>query len=139
MIAFLAGIESLLSASVADRMIGGRYRPNAEVIAGGAANMRAGRLIPAAITRSKSLSSGGDRATRPSHRQRDKARRNPALRPPVAGWDWDLLANDWFPRNACITTASNRSPPIHATNAKKIPHPATFYPPYRLDAPRCQT
>jgi len=40
-IAFLAGVESLLSASVADRMIGGRYRPNAEVIAGGAANIGA--------------------------------------------------------------------------------------------------
>lgn len=38
-IAFLAGVESLLSASVADRMIGGNYRPNAEVIAGGAANI----------------------------------------------------------------------------------------------------
>ena len=32
-IAFLAGIESLLSALVADRMIGGRHRPNAELMA----------------------------------------------------------------------------------------------------------
>jgi SulP family sulfate permease len=38
-IAFLAGIESLLSAMVADRMIGGRHRPNAEVLAQGAANI----------------------------------------------------------------------------------------------------
>ncbi|GFO80922.1 SulP family inorganic anion transporter [Methyloceanibacter sp.] len=38
-IAFLAGVESLLSAMVADRMIGGSYRPNAEVIAQGAANI----------------------------------------------------------------------------------------------------
>jgi len=38
-IAFLAGIESLLSALVADRMIGGRHRPNAEVLAQGAANL----------------------------------------------------------------------------------------------------
>ena len=38
-IAFLAGVESLLSASVADRMIGGTTRPNAEVIANGAANI----------------------------------------------------------------------------------------------------
>lgn len=38
-IAFLAGVESLLSAMVADRMIGGRVRPNAEVIAQGAANI----------------------------------------------------------------------------------------------------
>ncbi|MBK44851.1 MAG: sulfate permease [Roseovarius sp.] len=38
-IAFLAGVESLLSASVADRMIGGNTRPNAEVIANGAANI----------------------------------------------------------------------------------------------------
>ncbi|SEK47213.1 sulfate permease, SulP family [Roseovarius azorensis] len=38
-IAFLAGVESLLSASVADRMIGGRYRPNAEIVANGAANI----------------------------------------------------------------------------------------------------
>lgn len=38
-IAFLAGIESLLSAMVADRMIGGHHRPNAELIAQGAANI----------------------------------------------------------------------------------------------------
>lgn len=38
-IAFLAGVESLLSAAVADRMIGGASRPNAEVIANGVANI----------------------------------------------------------------------------------------------------
>ncbi|MBY6202786.1 SulP family inorganic anion transporter [Maritalea mobilis] len=38
-IAFLAGIESLLSAMVADRMIGGQHRPNAELLAQGAANL----------------------------------------------------------------------------------------------------
>jgi len=38
-IAFLAGVESLLSAMVADRMIGGRHRPNAELLAQGAANL----------------------------------------------------------------------------------------------------
>ncbi|WP_425405574.1 SulP family inorganic anion transporter [Hwanghaeella sp.] len=38
-IAFLAGVESLLSAMVADRAIGGSHRPNAEVIAQGAANV----------------------------------------------------------------------------------------------------
>jgi len=38
-IAFLAGIESLLSAMVADRMIGGSHRPNAEVMAQGIANI----------------------------------------------------------------------------------------------------
>ena len=38
-IAFLAGVESLLSAMVADRMIGGAHRPNAEVLAQGAANI----------------------------------------------------------------------------------------------------
>ena len=38
-IAFLAGVESLLSAMVADRMIGGHYRPNAELTAQGAANI----------------------------------------------------------------------------------------------------
>jgi sulfate permease, SulP family len=38
-IAFLAAIESLLSAMVADRMIGGRHRPNAEVMAQGWANI----------------------------------------------------------------------------------------------------
>ncbi|WP_324826898.1 SulP family inorganic anion transporter [Qipengyuania zhejiangensis] len=38
-IAFLAGVESLLSAIVADRMIGGAHRPNAELIAQGAANI----------------------------------------------------------------------------------------------------
>ncbi|MBS0123234.1 SulP family inorganic anion transporter [Thetidibacter halocola] len=38
-IAFLAGIESLLSAMVADRMIGDRHKPNAEILAQGAANV----------------------------------------------------------------------------------------------------
>lgn len=38
-IAFLAGVESLLSAIVADRMIEGRHRPNAELMAQGYANM----------------------------------------------------------------------------------------------------
>jgi SulP family sulfate permease len=38
-IAFLAGVESLLSAMVADRMIEGRHRPNAELLAQGAANI----------------------------------------------------------------------------------------------------
>ncbi|MFQ3595102.1 MAG: SulP family inorganic anion transporter, partial [Sphingomonadaceae bacterium] len=38
-IAFLAGIESLLSAMVADRMIGSAHRPNAELAAQGFANI----------------------------------------------------------------------------------------------------
>ena len=38
-IAFLAGVESLLSAMVADGMTGGTYRRNAEVLAQGAANI----------------------------------------------------------------------------------------------------
>ena len=41
-IAFLAGVESLLSAMVADRMIEGHHRPNAELIAQGAANIGSG-------------------------------------------------------------------------------------------------
>ncbi|WP_137703087.1 SulP family inorganic anion transporter [Marimonas lutisalis] len=38
-IAFLAGVESLLSAIVADRMVGGAHRPNAELRAQGVANI----------------------------------------------------------------------------------------------------
>lgn len=38
-IAFLAGIESLLSAIVADRLVDGQHRSNAELIAQGAANI----------------------------------------------------------------------------------------------------
>jgi sulfate permease, SulP family len=38
-IAFLAGVESLLSAMVADKMIGSSHRPNAEVLAQGFANI----------------------------------------------------------------------------------------------------
>ncbi|HLU50863.1 MAG TPA: SulP family inorganic anion transporter [Flavobacteriaceae bacterium] len=38
-IALLGGIESLLSAVVADSMIGGKHRPNAELVAQGAANI----------------------------------------------------------------------------------------------------
>ena len=40
-IAFLAAVESLLSAIVADRMIGGSHRSNAELLAQGAANIAA--------------------------------------------------------------------------------------------------
>lgn len=38
-IAFLAGVESLLSAMVADRMTDGKHRPNAELTAQGVANL----------------------------------------------------------------------------------------------------
>ncbi len=38
-IAFLAGVESLLSAMVADKMIAGQHRPNAELTAQGVANI----------------------------------------------------------------------------------------------------
>ena len=41
-IAFLAAVESLLPAMVADRMIGGAHRPNAEVMAQGWANIGSG-------------------------------------------------------------------------------------------------
>jgi len=41
-IAFLAAVESLLSAMVADRMTGGSHRPNAEVMAQGWANIGSG-------------------------------------------------------------------------------------------------
>ncbi|MDF7806960.1 sulfate permease [Pontiellaceae bacterium B12219] len=41
-IALLAAIESLLSASVADGMIGGKHRPNTELIAQGVANIASG-------------------------------------------------------------------------------------------------
>lgn len=54
-IAFLAGIESLLSAMVADRMIGGQHRPNAELTAQGTANIAsalfAGLPVTGAIAR----------------------------------------------------------------------------------------
>jgi len=40
-IAFLAGVESLLSAIVADRMVGGAHRSNAELMAQGVANLAA--------------------------------------------------------------------------------------------------
>ena len=39
LIAFLAGVESLLSAIVADRMVGGTHRSNAELLAQGVANI----------------------------------------------------------------------------------------------------
>ncbi|MFZ1808400.1 MAG: SulP family inorganic anion transporter [Cyclobacteriaceae bacterium] len=48
-IAFLGGIESLLSAVVSDGMIGGRHRSNAELVAQGVANCASGMFggIPA--------------------------------------------------------------------------------------------
>jgi len=48
-IAFLAGVESLLSAVVADSMIGSKHRPNAELVAQGVGNIASACLggIPA--------------------------------------------------------------------------------------------
>lgn len=64
-IAFLAGIESLLSAIVADRMIGGAHRSNAELIAQGAANIASPLLggLPAtgAIARTATNVNAGGR------------------------------------------------------------------------------
>jgi SulP family sulfate permease len=64
-IAFLAGVESLLSASVADRMIGGNTRPNAEVIANGVANtgaaLFAGLPVTGAIARTATNVHAGGR------------------------------------------------------------------------------
>lgn len=64
-IAFLAGVESLLSAMVADRMIEGKHRPNAELIAQGAANFGSGLFggLPAtgAIARTATNVNAGGR------------------------------------------------------------------------------
>jgi SulP family sulfate permease len=64
-IAFLAGIESLLSAIVADRMIGAAHRSNAELIAQGAANIASPLLggLPAtgAIARTATNVNAGGR------------------------------------------------------------------------------
>ena len=64
-IAFLAGIESLLSAMVADRMIEGRHRPNAEMLAQGAANVGsalfAGLPVTGAIARTATNVRAGGR------------------------------------------------------------------------------
>lgn len=64
-IAFLAGVESLLSAMVADRMIEGRHRPNAELLAQGAANIGSGLFggLPAtgAIARTTTNVNAGGR------------------------------------------------------------------------------
>ncbi|WP_417457863.1 SulP family inorganic anion transporter [Kordiimonas sp.] len=64
-IAFLAGIESLLSAIVADRMIGGAHRSNAELLAQGAANIASplfgGLPATGAIARTATNVSAGGR------------------------------------------------------------------------------
>ncbi|MEL1251783.1 SulP family inorganic anion transporter [Aurantiacibacter gilvus] len=64
-IAFLAAIESLLSAMVADRMIEGQHRPNAEVLAQGCANIGSALFggLPAtgAIARTATNVSAGGR------------------------------------------------------------------------------
>jgi SulP family sulfate permease len=64
-IAFLAGIESLLSAIVADRMIGAAHRSNAELIAQGAANIASplfgGLPATGAIARTATNVSAGGR------------------------------------------------------------------------------
>ncbi|MBL4750734.1 MAG: SulP family inorganic anion transporter [Amylibacter sp.] len=63
-IAFLAGVESLLSAMVADRMIAGQHRPNAEVVAQGVANIASslfgGMPVTGAIARTATnIKAGG--------------------------------------------------------------------------------
>ena len=63
-IAFLAGIESLLSAMVADRMIAGHHRPNAEISAQGFANIASslfgGLPVTGAIARTATnINAGG--------------------------------------------------------------------------------
>lgn len=63
-IAFLAAIESLLSAMVADKMIGGQHRPNAEVTAQGFANIASaffgGMPVTGAIARTATnVNAGG--------------------------------------------------------------------------------
>lgn len=64
-IAFLAGVESLLSAMVADRMIGGQHRPNAEVTAQGLGNLASalfgGMPVTGAIARTATNIHAGGR------------------------------------------------------------------------------
>lgn len=64
-IAFLAGIESLLSARVADRMLGSSHRSNAELIAQGTANFASplfgGLPVTGAIARTATNVSAGGR------------------------------------------------------------------------------
>lgn len=64
-IAFLAGVESLLSAVVADSMIGSKHRPNMELVAQGVANIASASLggIPAtgAIARTAANIKNGGR------------------------------------------------------------------------------
>ncbi|MFZ2100176.1 MAG: SulP family inorganic anion transporter [Oricola sp.] len=64
-IAFLAGIESLLSAIVADRMVAGKHRPNAEVVAQGIANtasaLFSGMPVTGAIARTATNVRAGGR------------------------------------------------------------------------------
>lgn len=64
-IAFLAGVESLLSAMVADRMIDGHHRPRAEVAAQGVANigsaLMGGLPVTGAIARTATNVKAGGR------------------------------------------------------------------------------
>src|SRR3546814_15040624 len=64
-IAFLAGVESLLSAIVADRMFGGQHRPSAELLAQGYANIVAplfgGLPVTGAIARTATHVRAGGR------------------------------------------------------------------------------
>lgn len=64
-IAFLAGVESLLSAIVADRMFGGHHRPSAELLAQGYANVAAplfgGLPVTGAIARTATNVRAGGR------------------------------------------------------------------------------
>jgi SulP family sulfate permease len=66
-IAFLASVESLLSAMVADRMIGGHHRPNAEVLAQGFANIGSALFVGLPATGAIARTATNVRAGGPPH------------------------------------------------------------------------
>ena len=90
-IAMLAAIESLLSAVVADGMIGGRHRSNMELVAQGVANI-ASPLVRRNSGDRRDCAHGDERQERRPHaRRRNHARRHAAahhaLLRPVGGTD----------------------------------------------------
>ena len=75
-IAFLASAGSLLSAMVADKMIGGHHRPNAEVLAQGAANIGSALFGGSTATGAIARTAGECPRRRQAPRCRGRSRNN---------------------------------------------------------------
>lgn len=103
LIAFLAAVESLLSAIVADRMIGGSYRSGAELLAQGTANIVSPLFGGAS----------GDRSHRKDRDERSRRRTDAGRRNRACSYDPVYSARCRFGRGISGHASLGRSPYRH--------------------------